>query len=151
MTLPDGRGIAPELGGTHDGIPGIQQNQAMLLAADPDTLNFVAPMTQFLKNLGNGGFHGRDPDSRILLHGAFSACRRGVHKSVGLLGTGQNLTRRDVEGHGLGALGSAVDSESDHKHHIMIPDKGIAKTRDGGNGLNADRFFRVLLLLAKLS
>ena len=123
----------------------------MLLAADTDTRNFIAPVAEFLKNLGNGGFHSRDPDSGILFHGTFAACRSGVHKSVGLLGTGQYLTRRDVEGHGLGALGSAVDSESDHTNDIMIPDKRIAKTRDRGNDLIANRFFRALLLLAKLS
>ena len=105
------RGVAPELGGADHLIGVIQKDEAVLLTAHADPGDFAPSASQLLQNLRNRGLHGGDPDGGILLHGTISL---GFHKSVSLLGAGQNLPRGDVEGDCLGALRSAVDTEGDH-------------------------------------
>ena len=110
-TFDGGGGVTPELGGADDLILHIKEDQSVLLAADADTGDFRAAGSKLLEDLGDRGLDGGDPGGRILLHGSFTMC---LHKAVGLLGAGHDLSGGRVEGDGLGALGAAVDSEGDH-------------------------------------
>ena len=119
------RGVAPEFGGADHLIGGIQQDEAVLLSAHTNPGDFAPSASQFLQNLRNRGLHGGDPDGGILLHGTVPL---GFHKSVSLLGAGQNLPCGNVEGDCLGTLGSAVDAEGDH---VEEKDEGRMKNEKG--------------------
>ena len=110
------RGITPELGGPDDGVGRIQEDESVLLAADADAGDLGAAVAQLFENLGDGSLHGGDPDGGILLHGAFSL---RLNEAIGLLGAGEDLSRLEIKGDGLCALGSAVDAEGDHGTESM--------------------------------
>jgi hypothetical protein len=83
----------------------------VLLAADPDASDFFATSAEFLKNLGDGALHGCKPEGGILFHGTLFF---GLNKSVGLLGGCQDVAGTEIQGDGFGALGAAIDAESNH-------------------------------------
>ncbi len=112
LTLGLGRDVAPELGRPERVARLIERDEAVLLAADPDGFDLAPPFAHLFETLGDGFSSGVEPDFRILFD---MPGRQALDRAVGPLRERDHFPGLDIEDQGLGALGSAIDSETKHK------------------------------------
>jgi len=111
IALNDSRGIAPELGGTDHLIVRIKNDEAVLLTAHPDAADFGATIAELIEATRDRRFHRRDPVRRVLFE--MTGGQAG-DQLIRLRGLGHDGAALEIEHHGFGALGSAVDTDVKH-------------------------------------
>lgn len=108
VCLAAGGGVAAELGGTDNAVSVIKNNQAVLLATDAESLNFLALLLgQVTEASGEGAFDGANPVNGVLFVVAFGEAFDILVRKARF---GQDFTVLDVEDDGFGAAGSGVYS-----------------------------------------
>ena len=115
LALRNGGGVAPEFGGADDLALFVEGDEAVLLAADPDGLDFGGGGAGVAEGLADGLGGGVAPGVGMLLLGAGGEVGEEI---VGGGGAGENLAIAGVHDENLGGLGAAVDAENEGAHGV---------------------------------